>query len=75
MKGPLLNTTIQPEAVGDEKCSSIWESTPHWTYAKRDRYPRGTGLGKYFDPGSVRDTFYGRMCNLVNRIKRLLPFR
>ena len=74
MKGPILNTKIQPEAVGDEKYSSIWASTPHWTYAKRDRYPRGTGLGEYFDPWSVRDTLYGHLYGLANRIKRNLPW-
>ncbi len=75
MKGPLMNTKKQPEAIGNKKFSSIWESTPHWTYAKRDRNPHGTGLGEYFDPGSVRDTFQGRLHGFLNRIKRLLSFR
>lgn len=68
-----MNTENQPETVGKKRYSSIWESTPHWTYARRDRYPSGSGLGEYFDIGSVRDTFYGRLCGLVNRIKRHLP--
>lgn len=75
MNGPLMHTKNQPETVGKEKYSSIWESTPHWTYAKRDRYPRGTGLGEYFDPGSVRDNFQGRLHGFFNRVKRQLPFR
>lgn len=69
-----MNSENQPEAVGQKAYSSVWESTPHWTYVRRDRYSSGSGLGEYFVPESVRDTFYGRLTSLVNRIKRHLPW-
>jgi|GEM_PF-3454623 len=64
-----MNTKKQPETVGNEKYSSVWESTPHWTYARRDRYPSGTRLDEYFNSGSVRDTLRGRLYGFLNRIK------
>lgn len=68
-----MNIDDRTGVVGEKKYSSVWESTPHWTYRRSDLYPNGTGLGKNFDLRSVRDTFYGRLCGFVNRVKRHLP--
>ena len=74
-EGAPTNDQHRSDMAGNDKRTSIWESTPHWTYRRADRYRGGTALGEDFDPRSVQDTLYGRMCGLANRIKRNLPWR
>lgn len=75
MENRLMNVDDRADMVGKKGNSSVWESTPHWTYARSDRNPSGGGVGEDFDPRSVKDTLYGRLCGLANRIKRHLPWR
>lgn len=51
---------------------TIVESRALWNNAKGRDYPDGTGIGVDFNPGSVRDTFKGRLHGFFNRVKREL---
>ncbi|WP_374641029.1 hypothetical protein [Hydrogenophaga sp.] len=65
----------QEQEQSEQHFKSVWDSTPHWTYAREDIEASGGGVRDDFDPRRVRDTLKGRLQGLASRIRRHLPWR
>lgn len=59
----------------EEAPAIIGQSITHWNDPRRNRHPGGKRISKDFDQRRVRDTFYGRLLGLLNRIRRTLRLR